>query len=176
MRLLSTALAGAYLVEAHTVEDMRGYFARLWSADDLGDRSLDTALAQASLSHNRLAGTLRGLHYQRAPFAESKLIRCVRGAVYDVIVDLRPDRPSFRNWFGVELSAENGRMLYVPPGVAHGYITLFDDSDVLYFLSAPYRADHAAGVRWNDPSIGITWPQPPRVISERDAAFPDYAP
>lgn len=176
MRLLPTPLDGAYLVEAHTVEDVRGYFARLWSADDLRDRNLDTALAQASLSHNAVAGTLRGMHYQRTPFGECKLIRCVRGAVYDVIVDLRADRPSFRTWYAVELSADNGRMLYVPEGIAHGYITLVDDSDVLYFLSAPYRADYAAGVRWNDPGFGIAWPRPPRVISERDAAFPDYAP
>jgi len=173
MQVTPTPLSGAFVVDAATHDDARGYFTRLWSAQDLAAHGLQMDLAQASLSHNRTAWTLRGMHYQRAPFEEAKLLRCVRGAIYDVLVDIRPRSSSYLRWFGLELTAESGRMLYVPEGVAHGYLTLVDQSDVLYFISAPYSAEHAAGVRWNDPRIGIVWPAEPRVISDRDAAFPD---
>jgi dTDP-4-dehydrorhamnose 3,5-epimerase len=176
MQLTPTPLGGAFVVDARTHNDARGYFTQLWSAQTLAAHGLRTDLAQASLSHNRAAWTLRGMHYQRAPFEEAKLLRCVRGAIYDVLVDIRPQSSTYLRWFGLELSAESGRMLYVPEGVAHGYLTLVDDSDVLYFLSAPYSAEHAAGIRWNDPRIGIAWPAQPHVISDRDAAFPDLVP
>lgn len=176
MQLTPTPLSGAFVVDAGSHDDARGYFTRLWSREALGVHGLRTDLAQASLSHNRVAWTLRGMHYQRAPFEEAKLLRCVRGAIYDVVVDIRPQSSTYLRWFGIELSADSSRMLYVPEGVAHGYLTLVDVSDVLYFISAPYSAEHAAGVRWNDPRIGIVWPAEPRVISDRDAAFPDLTP
>ena len=176
MQVHETKLRGVFVIECDVFADDRGAVMPAWIGGELAARGLDPTVAQCNLVQNHRRGTLRGMHYQRTPFGECKLIRCVRGAVYDVIVDLRADRSSFRTWYAVELSADNGRMLYVPEGIAHGYITLVDDSDMLYFLSAPYRADHAAGVRWNDPGFGIAWPRSPRVISERDAAFPDYAP
>jgi dTDP-4-dehydrorhamnose 3,5-epimerase len=176
MLLTPMPLAGAFVVDPASIADARGYFARLWQPDALAAHGLHTNLAQASLSHNRAAGTLRGMHYQRPPFAETKLIRCTRGALYDVLVDVRPGSSTYGSWFGVELTAENGRMVYAPEGLAHGYLTLADDTDVLYFLSAPYSAAHAAGIRWNDPRIGIEWPGGPRVISDRDAALPGLAP
>jgi dTDP-4-dehydrorhamnose 3,5-epimerase len=170
-------IGGVWLVDADVFPDDRGAFARAWMPDEFRARGLDTAIAQCSLTSNHRRGTLRGLHYQAAPFDEVKLIRAVRGAIFDVAVDLRPESPTYRRWTGVELSAANRRALYIPRGVAHGYQTLTDDAEILYFVSAPYAPDHQRGVRWNDPAFGIAWPLgTPTVIHPRDAGYPDYAP
>jgi dTDP-4-dehydrorhamnose 3,5-epimerase len=166
------ALAGAYMVDVNRVGDERGFFARSFCAEEFAAQGLAPVMTQCSVSFNAAKGTLRGLHYQAAPHAEEKLVRCSRGAIFDVIVDLRPGSPTYRRWFGTELTADNYRALYVPKGFAHGFMTLADDSEVYYMISVPYAAGSAAGVRWNDPAVGIRWPLPPAVIAERDAAFP----
>jgi dTDP-4-dehydrorhamnose 3,5-epimerase len=169
-------LPGAYLVEPELVRDERGFFARTWCQREFAERGLSDQLVQCSLSHNRRRGTLRGLHYQRAPHQEVKLVRCVRGAVYDVILDLREDSPARLQWQAFELTADNYRMLYVPEGVAHGFQTLADDSQLFYMMSAEHHPPSAAGVRWDDPAFGIRWPLPVSVISPRDRHYPDYRP
>ena len=170
-----TEIPGAFVVDLEPASDDRGFFARQWCSRELADRGLVGALAQASLSFNRAAGTLRGMHYQAAPHAETKLVHCTQGAIFDVIVDLRPG-PTRCTWASVELSAANHRMLYIPEGVAHGFLSLADASEVQYFISAPFEPSAARGVRFDDPAFGIRWPRPPRVISPRDAAWPDVAP
>jgi dTDP-4-dehydrorhamnose 3,5-epimerase len=172
VRFHESPLAGAYTVELDRLEDERGFFARSYCAQEFAERGLPAAMPQTSVSFNARRGTLRGLHYQAEPHAEEKLVRCTAGAIYDVIVDLRPDSPTLRRWFGVELSADNHRALFVPKGMAHGLITLCDETEVLYMISVPYVPDSARGVRWNDPAIGIVWPMPPSVMSARDAAYP----
>ncbi len=177
MTFTETRLPGVWLVDGEVFHDNRGLFALAWAPEPFAARGLETGIAQASLAVNRRRGTIRGLHYQSAPFEEVKFIRAIRGVVYDVAVDVRPDSPTYRRWLGVELSAENRRMLYVPRGFAHGYQTLSDDAEVLYFVSAPYSPAHQQGIRWNDPAIGIDWPLgPPTVISDRDRQFPDFQP
>jgi dTDP-4-dehydrorhamnose 3,5-epimerase len=158
-------------------EDERGFFARIWDPDEFSAAGLTPTLAQSSLSRNALRGTLRGLHFQRAPHQEVKLVRCVRGAVFDVVLDLRPDSSSYLRALGVELTHENGRALYVPEGCAHGYQTLLDDTDVLYFISRAYAPEAADGVRWDDPAFNIAWPDTARrTVSERDRSWPDFRP
>ena len=175
MRFVPTTLAGAYVVELEAHADERGSFARLWCRDELREQGLDPELAQCSLSRNPRAGTLRGLHFQTAPHAETKIVRCVTGAIFDVIVDLRPESATHGEWVGVELDAARGDALYVPKGFAHGFQTLVDDTNVLYMISDPYVAAAAAGVRWDDPALGIEWPHAdPRTISDRDRSWPDY--
>ena len=170
-------IPGTWLVEADVFPDDRGAFARAWMPDEFRARGLDTNIAQCSLTSNHRQGTLRGLHYQSAPFDEVKLIRAVHGAIFDVGVDLRPDSPTYCQWIGVELSAENRRSLYLPRGVAHGYQTLVDGTDILYFVSTPYAPAHQCGVRWDDPAFGIVWPLgPPAVIHPRDAGYADFTP
>jgi dTDP-4-dehydrorhamnose 3,5-epimerase len=169
-----TELSGAFLVEPDRKRDDRGFFARVWDGDLLRRNGLNDALAQASTAYNDRRSTLRGLHFQRPPHEEAKLVRCTRGAVHDVIVDLRTRSPTFRRWLGVELSADTGLMLYVPEGCAHGYLTLDDGSETSYFISTAYASDAAAGVRWDDPAFGIEWPEQPQVISERDRSWPDF--
>jgi dTDP-4-dehydrorhamnose 3,5-epimerase len=169
---VATSIPGAFVVHLERHEDERGFFARAWSPEDLQANGLDPRLAQTSLSWNQRRGTLRGMHYQMAPFEEAKLVTCVRGALHDVIVDLRAGSPGFRKWFGVRLDAERLDALYVPGGVAHGYLTLADDTLVHYQISERYSPEYARGVRWDDPAIGIEWPVRPVAISERDAAFP----
>ena len=176
MKFIETALSGAFIVEPEPIHDERGFFARLFDAGEFSDRGLEASFPQWSVSYNRRAGTLRGLHYQAAPAAEVKLVRCTAGAIYDVIVDLRPDSPSYRRSVAVELSAENRRILYVPEGFAHGFQTLAEGCEVGYFISAEYRAELQRGVRWDDPAFGIEWPEAERTISARDAAFPDFTP
>jgi dTDP-4-dehydrorhamnose 3,5-epimerase len=174
VRFVETDLAGAYVVELDEHADERGFFARIWCEEELAAAGLVPELAQCSLSRNTSAGTLRGLHFQRPPHEEAKLVRCVRGAIFDVIVDLRPGSPTHGAWFGTELEERTGRALYVPPGFAHGFQTLVDDVDVLYMISTPYAPDAASGVRWDDPALAIDWPPAERrVISERDRAWPD---
>jgi dTDP-4-dehydrorhamnose 3,5-epimerase len=157
--------------------DERGYFARTWCVNEFRTAGLDDRIAQCSVAVNERAGTLRGMHYQVPPFAEVKLVRCCRGAIYDVIVDLRPDSPTNAQWIALELRAGDGRMLYVPEGFAHGYQTLADDTEVAYQVSVPHAPDAARGFRWDDPLFGIEWPEvDARVISERDRCWPDYVP
>ena len=172
MKFQESPLAGAYTIEMDRLEDERGFFARSYSAEEFAARGLPAAMPQSSVSFNARRGTLRGLHYQAEPHAEDKLVRCTAGAIYDVIVDLRPDSPTARRWFGVELSAANHRALFVPKGLAHGFITLRDDTEVLYMISVPYAPGFERGIRWNDPAIGIAWPTAPSVVSARDAAYP----
>jgi dTDP-4-dehydrorhamnose 3,5-epimerase len=171
MHLRPTPLPGAYVVELRPIEDERGFFARTFCAEDFAASGLVPTVAQCNLSHSRRKGTLRGLHWQDPPHAEAKLVRCVRGAFFDVFVDLRPG-PTFAQWHGVELSAANRLAVYVPPGFAHGVLSLTDDVEMAYQLSAAYAPGHARAVRWDDPDIGIDWPLRPTVISPRDAAAP----
>ena len=172
MKFQQSPLAGAYTIEMDRLEDERGFFARSYCAQEFAARGLPAAMPQSSVSFNARRGTLRGLHYQAEPHAEDKLVRCTAGAIYDVIVDLRPDSPTARRWFGVELNAANHRSLFVPKGLAHGFITLRDDTEVLYMISVPYAPGFERGLRWNDPAIGISWPTSPSVVSARDAAYP----
>ena len=176
MRFVPVPLEGAFLIETEPIEDERGFFARVWCREELAHAALDSELAQCSISRNLAAGTLRGLHYQRAPHEEVKIVRCVRGAIFDVIVDLRAGSSTRLQWFGHRLDAEHGAALYVPKGFAHGFQTLTDDTDVLYMISHPYVAEAATGVRWDDPALDIAWPEAPvRVISERDGSWPDLS-
>ena len=172
-----TPVAGAWVVDVEPHSDERGLFARTFDAQIFRERGLEGEVAQCSTSFNVRAGTLRGLHYQSEPHGESKLVRCTAGAVYDVVVDLRADSPSFRRWTALELSAENRRAVYVPRGVAHGFQTLVDASELLYVIDRAYEAEAARGVRWDDPAFEIEWPDSAheRIISERDRGFPDYA-
>ncbi|HEX6097453.1 MAG TPA: dTDP-4-dehydrorhamnose 3,5-epimerase [Thermoanaerobaculia bacterium] len=172
MIFTETAIPGAFVIDVERVEDERGFFARTWSEDELRDHGLDPTVVQCNLSYNARQATLRGLHYQRTPHEETKIVRCTAGAIHDVVVDLRRSSPAYRKWTAVELTAENRRMLYIPHGVAHGFITLTDASEVHYQMGARYVAEAAAGVRWDDPAFGIEWPLEPLVISERDRSFP----
>lgn len=172
MRFTETAIPGAFIVEPELQEDERGFFARVFFADEFKRRGLETDFPQSSVSFNRSRGTLRGLHYQAEPHAEVKLVRCTMGAIYDVIVDLRTNSPTQHCCYGIDLSAENRRMLYIPKGLAHGYLTMMPATEVLYQISTPYRKDAARGVRWNDPKLGIHWPGAVKVISSRDSALP----
>jgi dTDP-4-dehydrorhamnose 3,5-epimerase len=173
----ATAIAGALVVVPEPVEDERGLFARTVDRDAFAAQGLPIDWVQCSTSYNRHTGTLRGMHFQAPPHEEAKLVRCVRGAIYDVALDLRPQSETFRAWAGVELSEENRRALHVPPGCAHGFLTLTDDAEVLYMMDAPYVGDAARGVRWDDPAFGIEWPAEvePRYLAERDATYPDWA-
>ena len=172
MRFIETALEGAYLVEMERLEDERGFFARSYCAEEFAAQGLPGNLVQCSVSFNARRATLRGMHFQAEPHAETKLVRCTAGAIHDVIVDLRPDSPSYRRWLGFDLSAENRRALFIPQGFAHGFITLEDRSEVLYMMSVAYAPGFAHGVRWNDPAFGIEWPLEPHHMSDRDAAYP----
>lgn len=169
-----TALPGVVVVEPEARRDARGSFARLHCPDEFAAAGHRFAPAQTSLSHNARAGTLRGMHFQAAPHAETKLVRVTRGRAFDVCIDLRPDSPTHRRWVGVELDAAAAHAVLIPEGIAHGFLTLEDDTDVLYQIAPAYEAGHDAGVRWNDPAFGVVWPRAPAVISDRDAAYPDY--
>lgn len=175
MIFTETDIPGAWVVELERRADERGSFARTFDADEFEARGLDPRIVQASVSVNRRAGTLRGLHYQEPPEGEAKLIRCTRGAIFDVIVDLRPASPSHLRWLSVELSADGDRMLYVPEAVAHGFQTLADDTEVHYQMNRAYAPSYARGVRWDDPNLGIDWPEAERTISERDRTLPGIA-
>lgn len=170
----ATHLEGAYIIDIEPRADERGFFARAWCQREMAEHGLVTHLAQANLSYNTLRGTLRGMHYQAMPYAEVKLVRCVRGAVCDVIIDLRPESATFKQWLAVELTAENRRMFYIPEGFAHGYLTLTDDTEVLYQVSEFYVPEAGRGVRWNDPAFGIQWPIPVTVIAARDQQYSDF--
>jgi dTDP-4-dehydrorhamnose 3,5-epimerase len=170
-----TKIRGVVEVRLNRIADERGFFARSWCLDEFETAGLDTRLAQCSISYNARKGTLRGMHYQSAPYAESKLVRCTRGAIYDVALDLRADSPTFRQWIGVNLTAENREMIYIPKGCAHGFLTLEDNSEVFYQISEFYHPEAARGVRWDDPAFGIVWPAKPQLLSDRDRNYPDFA-
>ena len=174
MIFTETRLKGAFLIEPERFEDERGFFALSWSRAEFGARGLSARLVECNISFNRRRGTLRGMHYQLAPHAQAKLVRCTMGAVYDVIVDLRPDSPTFKQWVAAELSADNRLMLYVPEGFAHGFQTLEDGSEVFYQMSDVYAPQSARGVRWDDPAFRIAWPPGERVINARDRTYPDF--
>jgi dTDP-4-dehydrorhamnose 3,5-epimerase len=174
MRFSATGIAGVVVVDLEPVADERGAFARLHCPDAFAAAGHPFEPAQTSLSRNPHLGTLRGMHYQPAPHGETKLVRCIRGRIFDVAVDLRPTSPTHRRWAAAELSWDIGRALLIPPGVAHGFLTLEPDSDVLYQIAPKYEPGREAGVRWDDPAFAIDWPAAPKVISPRDASYPDY--
>ncbi len=174
MLFQETKLPGAYVIELEKRFDERGFFARAFCEREFAEQGLPTRFPQCNLSRNLRAGTLRGMHYQVAPYRETKLVRCVAGAIYDVIVDLRPSSPTRLGWVGVELSSEDGRALFIPEGFAHGFITLTDGADVFYQMGEFFQPEAARGLRWNDPRLGIRWPREPAVISQRDATYPDF--
>lgn len=169
-----TPISGAVVIELERLEDERGFFARSFCADEFATHGLNPRVAQCSISFNQKRGTVRGLHFQRPPRAEVKLVRCTAGALYDVIVDVRPDSATFRQHFGVELNAANRKLLYVPEGCAHGFQTLDDDTEVSYQMSETFDPNASGGIRWNDPALGIAWPLAVSSISERDRAWPDF--
>ncbi len=172
MRFSPLPIDGAMLIEPEPIRDERGYFARVWCAGEFARQGLDARAAQANLGVNPRRGTLRGLHYQDAPDLEAKLVRCLRGAAYDVIVDLRPASPTFRRWHAVELTADNYRAVHVPPGCAHGYLTLAPDTEIWYQASTAFAEGSARGVRFDDPSLAIAWPIAVEIISARDRTWP----
>ena len=170
-----TAVDGAYIIDVEPHTDDRGLFARTWDVQEIRARGLEEPIVQCSTSFNRYEGTLRGMHYQVAPYAEGKYVRCTRGAAYDVAVDLRPDSPTYTQWVGTELSAGNRRTLYVPPGCAHGFLTLEEATEIYYQITTAYAPAHARGVRWDDPAFEIEWPGTVQYIKERDRTYPDFA-
>jgi dTDP-4-dehydrorhamnose 3,5-epimerase len=169
-----TELKGAFLIEPERKEDERGFFARTWCEKEFKEHGLNSNLVQCSISFNKWKGTLRGMHYQIAPFEEVKLVRCTRGKVFDVIIDLRPDSKTYKRYISAVLNEENRMMLYIPPGFAHGFQTLSDNAEVFYQMGQFYSPEHARGVRWNDPAFGIRWPEDKRIIIERDRNYPDF--
>lgn len=175
MTFRETVLKGAFTIDLDRVEDERGFFARSWCVKEFEANGLDTRLVQCNVSFNKVRGTLRGMHYQVAPAAEVKVVRCTRGAVHDVIADLRPDSPTYKQAFSVLLSAENRRMLYIPKGFAHGFLTLTDDAEVFYQMSEYYVPECARGFRWDDATFAISWPDQVRIISSKDRNYPDFA-
>ena len=175
MKLVPTPVPGAYVVELERLGDERGWFARTFDPEPLREAGIDPTNVQSSVSFNARAATLRGMHYQEAPHAEDKLVRCTRGAIYDVIVDLRPDSPAYCRWFALELTPDDGRELLIPKGCAHGFQTLADATEVHYQMSYPFVPGAGRGVRWDDPAFGIEWPAAERrVMSERVATYPDF--
>jgi len=174
MIFTETQLRGAYLIELERREDERGFFARSWCQREFTELGLDPCVAQCNISYNKDKGTLRGMHYQMPPHAEAKLVRCTRGAIYDVIIDLRSDSPTLFQWTAAELTAENRTALYIPKGFAHGFITLEPECEVFYQMSEFYAPESARGVRWNDPLFDIVWPAHVHTISSKDQSLPDY--
>jgi dTDP-4-dehydrorhamnose 3,5-epimerase len=169
-----TTLTGAFLLELESFEDKRGFFALAWSEKEFAQRGLSPHLAECNISFNKKKGTLRGMHYQAAPNGQAKLVRCTMGSIYDVIIDLRTGSPTFRQWVGVELTAANRRMLYVPKEFAHGFQTLEDDTETFYQMSDIYVPESGRGVRWNDPAFDISWPETVTLMNERDRTYPDF--
>jgi len=172
MKFVPTELPGVVRLVPEPIADARGFFARLFCPEEFADAGHPFAPVQTSLSRNRVAHTLRGLHFQAPPYAEAKIVRAVRGSVYDVVVDLRPESPAYRRWTAATLSAENGEALLIPEGCAHGFLTLEDATDVLYQIDRPYTPGHARGVRWDDPALQVRWPASPDVIAPADLAWP----
>ena len=175
MRFVPLALKGAFLIEPELKEDSRGAFARTFCIEEFGEQGLETVFVQHNQSWNLKKGTLRGLHYQNPPFAEAKYLRVLRGAIWDVIVDIRKGSPTFKQYVSVELSEDNHAGLYMPPGFAHGFLTTEDDTEIIYMHSALYKPGFEAGFRWDDPGLGIEWPSAPLILSEKDAGYADAA-
>jgi dTDP-4-dehydrorhamnose 3,5-epimerase len=171
VRFKPTSIDGAYLIEPELAEDQRGFFARLWCAEEFRENGLDTRLAQASISYNRRRGTIRGLHWQAAPYGENKLVRCSAGAIYDVLVDIRPHSTSYMRWEAFLLSHRNRRMIFIPEGIAHGFQTLEDDTEISYQMSEAYHPEAACGLRWDDPSFNIIWPISDPILSLKDCSY-----
>lgn len=174
MQFIPTSLAGAYLIEPDPIMDERGFFARTYCQNEFAAIGLKANSVQCNISYNKMCGTLRGMHFQRQPNAEAKLVRCTAGAIYDVIIDLRQGSPSYMQWLGYELSAENRKALYIPEGFAHGFQTLADDTEVLYQMFNFFVPESASGVRWNDPAFHIEWPLNVSVMSDKDRTYPDF--
>jgi dTDP-4-dehydrorhamnose 3,5-epimerase len=174
MKFHTTPLTGAWLAEPVRHCDDRGFFARTWCRREFIQQGLNADLVQCSVSFNAHKGTLRGMHFQANPHTETKLVRCTQGSIYDVIIDLRPLSPTFKKWFGVELTAQSRRMLYIPEGFAHGFVTLEDNTEVFYQISNYHMPEAARGLRWDDPAIAIRWPMPPVILSERDQSYPNW--
>jgi dTDP-4-dehydrorhamnose 3,5-epimerase len=174
MKFTQTKIPGAYLIEIEPMADERGFFARTFCSQEFAAHNLVTEFPQCNVSFSAKQGTLRGMHYQVAPYPETKLVRCTQGAIYDIILDLRPESPTFKQWVGMELTANNHRMFYIPPGCAHGLQTLSDNTEVFYQMSGIYHPPSAKGVRWNDPSFGIELPLPVSVINPRDLNYPEF--
>lgn len=174
MIFTETKLRGASLIDPEQFDDERGFFLRCWSEEEFAARGLDPRFVETNLSFNRKEGTLRGMHFQIAPHTQPKLVRCTAGAIYDVIIDLRPESDTFKQWTAVELTAANHRQLFIPEGFAHGFQTLADNTEVFYQMSTPYVPTSAHGVRWNDPAFAIDWPPAERIVSARDQTYPDF--
>ncbi len=174
MRFRETKLPGVFEIDVEAKSDDRGFFARTWCQKEFEAHGLNSRLVQCSISYNVQKGTLRGMHYQVAPYAETKLVRCTRGAIYDVVLDLRPQSPKFKDWIGVVLSAEIRNAVYVPEGCAHGFLTLENESEVFYQMSECYHAESARGLRWDDPAFRIAWPQKVHVISQLDRIYASF--
>jgi dTDP-4-dehydrorhamnose 3,5-epimerase len=171
----STNLDGAFILELERFEDERGFFAQGWSPKELNEQGLEAPLAESAISFNNKKRTLRGMHYQAAPHEQAKIVRCTMGSLYDVIIDLRADSPTFKQWLGIELTARNHLMLYVPAGFAHGFQTLEDETEIFYQMSSVYVPESGRGVRWNDPTFAINWPEMDgRIINERDQSYADF--
>lgn len=174
MKFTQTKLKGAYVIELKRREDERGFFARTWDKNEFETHGIYRIPVQTNMSYSKKKGTIRGIHYQIAPYQESKIIRCVKGVIYDVIIDLRPDSPTYKEWFGVELSDKNHKMLFLPEGFAHGFLTLEDDTEVIYQVSAVYNFESEKIIRYNDPAFNIKWPIEVTVTSEKDRVSPDF--
>ncbi len=171
MKFIETKLKGAYIIEIERISDNRGFFARSWCQQEFCDRGLNPNLVQCNISFNLKKGTLRGMHYQAKPHEEAKLVRCTKGAIYDIIIDIRPDSSTFKKWIAVELSSENRKMLYIPEGFAHGFQTLEDNTEVFYQMSEFYHPAGARGIRWDDPAFQLEWQLMSKIISERDSSY-----
>jgi dTDP-4-dehydrorhamnose 3,5-epimerase len=174
MIFTTTKLSGAFVIEPERFKDKRGFFAPAWTQAAFAAHGIEVPAVECNISYSAQRGTLRGIHYQRPPHAQAKLVRCTAGAIFDVIVDLRPDAPTFKQWYGVELSADSRRLLYVPSWCAHGFQTLVAKTEIVYQVSDVYAPQLAAGVRWNDPAFGIEWPVPKPILLLRDAQYPDF--
>ena len=174
MIFTETKLKGAFIIEPELIEDERGFFARTWCRKEFEAHGISPRLVQCNISFNKTKGTLRGMHYQIAPHEEAKIVRCTKGAIYDCIIDLRTDSPTFKQWVAVELTSDNRRMLYVPEGVAHGFQTLEDNTEVFYQMSEFHHPESARGVRWNDAAFGIIWPEGEPIVSQRDQRYSDF--
>lgn len=169
-----TPLKGAFIIELERIEDARGFFARSWCVQEFEKQGIHKEIVQCNISYNAVKGTLRGMHYQKKPHQESKLVRCTAGAIFDVIIDLRDDSPTFMKWISVELNAENRKMIYIPDGFAHGFITLMDHTEIFYQMTAYYTPAAARGIRFDDPAFNIQWPAAVNIISEQDKNYPDF--
>tara|TARA_B110000003_G_C16614884_1_gene520928 strand:- start:410 stop:940 length:531 start_codon:yes stop_codon:yes gene_type:complete len=175
MKFNSTDIDGLYYVDIDRLEDERGFFGRAFCSQEFEKINLDSEVCQANISYNHSAGTLRGMHYQKSPYQESKFIRCIKGSIYDVVIDLRKNSPTYCHWFGIELNDKNRTALFVPKDFAHGFVTLADDTEVIYLVSQSYVPNAEKGIRWDDPFFAIDWPISPSLVSSKDAQWPDFS-